>query len=83
MLGALKYGESHRAAGVRVDFRSPLYLDPERGSNWWTYFFQRSVMQIEPGAGADEVHLNRPIAKYGRHGGFCDLVNGTTPYCIP
>ena len=85
VLGALKYAETRGAAGVRVDFRSPLYLDPERGSNWWTYFFQHSVMNIEPGGGtgAAEVHLNRPVAKYGRHGGFCDLVNGTTPYLYP
>src|SRR5712692_644734 len=30
-----------------------------------------------------ELHLNRVVAKYGRHGGFCDLVNGVTPYLYP
>ena len=40
MLGALVYAEAHDAAGVRVDFRSPLYDEPDRGPNWWTYFFE-------------------------------------------
>lgn len=83
VLGALVYGEAHGAAGVRVDFRSALYVDPDRGRNWWTYFFQDAVMRIQPDAAGDEVHLNRAIAKYGRHGGFCDVVNGTTPYLYP
>jgi hypothetical protein len=84
VLGALAYAEAHGAAGVRVDFRSPLYLDPRRGPNWWTYFFEADEMRTTPGAGAEgEVHLNGRIAKYGRHGGFCDDVNGTTPYLYP
>src|SRR5919197_1236634 len=84
VLGALAYAEAHGAAGVRVDFRSPLYLDPRRGPNWWTYFFESDEMRTSPGAGArDEVHLTRRLAKYGRHGGFCDDVNGTTPYLYP
>jgi hypothetical protein len=84
VLGALAYAEAHGAAGVRVDFRSPLYLDPHRGPNWWTYFFDPDEMRTSPSAGArDEVHLKRRIAKYGRHGGFCDDVNGTTPYLYP
>ena len=84
VLGALAYAEAHGAAGVRVDFRSPLYLDPQRGPNWWTYFFDSGEMRTSPSAGArDEVHLKRRIAKYGRHGGFCDDVNGTTPYLYP
>ena len=82
--GALAYAEAHGAAAVRVDFRSPLYLDPCRGPNWWTYFFEASEMRV-PGAApaAGEVHLDRRIAKYGKHGGFCDYVNGVTPYLYP
>ncbi len=34
------------AAGVRVDFRSPIYVDANRGPNWWTYFFTRAEMPI-------------------------------------
>jgi hypothetical protein len=84
VLGALAYAEARGAAGVRVDFRSPLYLDPARGANWWTHFFEDAEMRIGPGAGVrDEVHLNRVVARYGRHGGFCDYVNGTTPYLYP
>jgi len=31
VLGALAYGHAHGAAGVRVDFRSPLYTEADRG----------------------------------------------------
>jgi hypothetical protein len=83
VLGALKYAELHGAVGVRVDFRSPLYLDEGRGPNWWSAFFEPTLMPIEGRASQGEVHLNRVAAKYGQHGGFCDLVNGTTPYLYP
>src|SRR5438067_1852782 len=75
VLGALVYAERHGAAGVRVDFRSAIYVDPARGPNWWTYFFDRAVMPISD-ASAGELHMNGSLAKYGRHGGFCDIVNG-------
>lgn len=39
VLGALRYAEQHRAAGVRVEFTSALYRDPARDANWWGYFF--------------------------------------------
>jgi hypothetical protein len=85
VLGALAHAEAHHAAGVRVDFRSALYLDRDRGPNWWTYFFQRAEMSVCADAAAvpDELHLNGVLAKYGKHGGFCDVVNGTTPYLYP
>jgi hypothetical protein len=85
VLGALAYGEVHDAAGVRVDFRSPLYVDRDRGPNWWTYFFQRAEMPLRAGAPdpAVEIHLNEALGKYGKHGGFCDFVNGTTPHLYP
>jgi hypothetical protein len=84
VLGALAYAEARGAAAVRVDFRSPLYLEPARGSNWWTYFFDPDEMRLSAGAGArDEVHLASRLAKFGRHGGFCDVVNGKTPYLYP
>ena len=84
VLGALAYAEAKGAAGVRVDFRSPLYVDRDRGPNWWTYFFQRAEMPVRADRdAARELHLNGVVAKYGRHGGFCDVVNGTTPYLYP
>ena len=46
VLGALDYGERHGAAGLRVDFRSPHYLDPDRGPNWWLYFFERDFLPM-------------------------------------
>jgi hypothetical protein len=83
VVGALAYAEAHGAAAVRVDFRSALYVDGERGPNWWTYFFERDLMGIANRSSNGEVHLDRSLAKYGRHGGFCDVVNGTTPYLYP
>jgi hypothetical protein len=84
VLGALAYGEARGAAGVRVDFRSPLYTEPDRGPNWWSYFFDDAVMRLPGGAdGGGEVHLDRAIAKYGRYGGFSDVVSGATPYLYP
>jgi hypothetical protein len=83
VLGALAYAERRGAAGVRVDFRSALYVDPARGPNWWTYFFSRAEMPLRCGPAAGEVHLTKPLSKYGRYGGFCDVVNGATPYLYP
>jgi len=83
VVGALAYAEARGAAGVRVDFRSALYVDREHGPNWWTYFFERDVMPIGNRTANGEVHLDRSFAKYGRHGGFCDVVNGATPYLYP
>ena len=82
-LGALVYGEVHGAAGVRIDFRTALYVDPSRGPNWWTYFFTRADLPLRAGPAAGEVHLTSRLAKFGRYGGFCDLVNGATPYLYP
>ena len=73
VLGALAYAEAHGAAGVRVDFRSPLYVDPARGPNWWTYFFERDLMPIGSRSSSGEVHLNgrheiRPVRRLLRRG---------------
>lgn len=83
VLGALAYAEAQGAAGVRVDFRSALYIDPELGPNWWTYFFTSADMHVPQRRARGDVHLNRTVAKYGKHGGFCDVVNGATPYLYP
>lgn len=83
VLGALAYAERHGAAGVRVDFRSPLYLDAARGPNWWTYYFEPAEMRIAGRSARGDLQLDRIVAKYGRHGGFCDEVNGVTPYLYP
>jgi hypothetical protein len=85
VLGALAYAGAHGASGVRVDFASPLYVDPAMGPNWWTYFFEDAAMPLD----ADRLHsegdvrLDGVLAKYGRHGGFSDLVQGETPYLYP
>src|SRR5258708_5688797 len=83
VVGALAYAEAHGVAAVRVDFRSALYVDPERGPNWWTYFFERDLMRIGTRPSSGELHPDRSFAKSGRHGGLCDVVNGSTPYLYP
>lgn len=83
VLGALHYGEARGAAALRVDFTSPHYLDPTRGPNWWTYFFERDVMPIGGRRSTGEVHLDRPWSKYGKYGGFGDRISGATPHMYP
>ena len=84
VLGALAYGEAHGASSVRVEFRSTLYVDADRGPNWWTYFFEPASMRLC--ASKDEgpdLRLNRIVTKFGRYGGFSDIVQGATPYLYP
>jgi hypothetical protein len=84
VLGACAYAEAGGAEAVRVDFRSPLYVEPGRGPNWWTYVFREAVVPVcgvRPSG--DEVHLDRTVTRYGRYGGFADLVQGATPYFYP
>jgi hypothetical protein len=84
VLGALHYGLTHGAAGVRVTFASPLYVDSARGPNWWLYFFERDLMRFDDGdAACDEIVLNGIVTRYGRYGGFADVVQGCTPYLYP
>lgn len=83
VLGALHYARERGAAGIRVNFRSPLYADPARGSNWWLYFFDRDVMRVADGPVEGEVVLDTVVTKYGRYGGFSDVVQGVTPYYYP
>jgi hypothetical protein len=85
VLGALAYGGAHGAAGVRVDFRSLLYVDPGRDANWWTSFFERATMPLDASASGvtSEVRLDGIVTKYGRYGGFSDVVQGETAYLYP
>jgi len=85
VLGGLAYGEAQRAVGVRVEFRSPLYVEAERGPNWWTYFFEQAAMRLgrHTSESTSDVHLDKIITKYGRYGGFSDIVQGSTPYLYP
>jgi hypothetical protein len=85
VLGALVYAERHEAVGVRVDFDSPLYVDPGGGRNWWSSFFERDIMYLQPRAAGrfDELRLDSLVRKIGRFGGFSDVVQGSTPYLYP
>jgi hypothetical protein len=83
VIGALAYAGKHGASAVRVAFQSPLYVDRDRGSNWWEYFFTESLMPLDARVSGDEVHLNGIVTKFGRYGGFADIVQGETPYLYP
>jgi len=84
VLGALAFAQARGAAAVRVDFRSSLYVERERGPNWWTYYFRDDVMAVGAPVCSDrEVRLDGAVARYGRYGGFADLVQGRTPYLYP
>jgi hypothetical protein len=84
VLGALIYAREHGGAGVRVAFDSPLYVDARYGSNWWSYFFEHDTMRVDDGASnAPELTLDGIVTKYGRYGGFSDVVQGATPYLYP
>ncbi|MEO8256210.1 MAG: hypothetical protein ABI868_02585 [Acidobacteriota bacterium] len=87
VLGALAHAHSHQAAGVRVEFRNPLYVEPDRGPNWWTYFFESADMPlVAPDSSRgrrSEVHLNGTLTKFGRFGGFSDVVGGPLAYLYP
>jgi hypothetical protein len=84
VLGALVYAERHGAAGVRVDFDSPLYHDPGRGRNWWTDFFQSESMPLRTsGESPRDLHLDGILTQYGRYGGFSDIVGGPLAHLYP
>lgn len=85
VLGALLWAEARGAAGLRVDFTSPIYRDPEDDPNWWNSFFDRSLFRFDADRAADphEVRLDRVLARYGQYGGFNDIVHGPTAYHYP
>ena len=105
VLGALAYGQAHGAAAVRVEFRSPLYAEPDRDPNWWTYYFETAEMPLvaqkatpqdfspaappvvaqdfSPAPRRSDVHLNGIVTKFGRYGGFSDIVGGPLAYLYP
>jgi hypothetical protein len=86
VLGALVYGDAHGAAGVRVAFDSPLYVDPGGDANWWRSFFERDTMPLANASeigSTGEMRLDSRVRRIGRFGGFSDVVQGETPYLYP
>eukprot|EP00659_Diplonema_papillatum_P012441 gene12441-19238_t len=75
VLGALKFGEAHRAAGVRVHFDTAMFVT-KPGDNYWSYFFNEKLL-IDPNArNPAEVHFNRYLARFGMLGTFSDFAHG-------
>lgn len=65
VLGALYYAEQHEASGVYVNFQSDIYLDPQRGDNWWAYFFEPKMMVRGDNGNPQKIHFNRHISRFG------------------
>ena len=65
VIGALSYAEKHRAAGVSVNFQTDIYVEPERGENWWAYYFEPEMIVREDILRPPEIHFNRWISLYG------------------
>jgi hypothetical protein len=40
VLGTLDAYEKGIYAGLEINLNTGLYLDPHKGTNWWTYFFE-------------------------------------------
>lgn len=56
-LGFLHFYEQEGWAGAKIDFRDKgLYYDPQKGSNWWEYYFEPVVL------GSDEEARERRVA---------------------
>lgn len=66
VLGALHYAEQHHAAGVRVEFTSALYRDPDRDANWWGYFFDPLMWLNGPRPDASETRCDG-WTRFGPH----------------
>jgi len=60
-------------------------VDADRGPNWWSYFFEHATLVVDRRAadGARELRLDGALTKYGRYGGFSDIVQGETAYLYP
>ena len=43
VIGAIYYAQQHQAAGVVLHLDTEDYVDPNRGSNYWKYFFADSI----------------------------------------
>ncbi len=46
IFGVLHFAES-RGHAVEISLESGPYLDPERGENWWAYYFEPSILSFD------------------------------------
>lgn len=74
VVGALHYGAQHQAAGVRVEYNNPWYVDPEKGPNWWAYFFEPHMTLDASVVDPPETFYNHWLARYGKVGSFSAVV---------
>jgi len=62
VLGFLDFYEDEECAGIKIDFQNKgLYFDPEKGENWWSYYFH----PVSFGT-TDGVFLNRVPRRWKR-----------------
>jgi len=65
VLGALRYAETHDAAGVFVNFLSDMYTDGRTDENWWSYYFAPTMSVSDGVADPPEIHFNNWIYRFG------------------
>lgn len=67
-LGFLHFYEEEGWAGAKIDFREKgLYYDPQRGSNWWEYYFEPVVLGSNEEAQERKI-AHRQIHRFNRTG---------------
>jgi len=82
-IGALIYAEKHQAAGVRVYYDHPIYVDENYGPNWWAYFFPEEIILNPTIENPPEVHVNGILGRYGHYGSFVPILTGNPPDHLP
>ena len=71
-VGAICYGIDNGAAAVKLVYNNRLYVEPERGDNYWNYFWKSDTIILNPNIPQpyEEVHFNHWLARYGQLGSF-------------
>jgi hypothetical protein len=86
VVGALHYGVVRGAAALRVEFRTPFYVDPARGPNWFAYFFEPTMVlnpSSPPQTPKTEVRYSAWLAHFGKLGSFSQVVTKGSAAAVP
>jgi hypothetical protein len=79
VIGAILYAQFHGAAAVKVYYNNPLYVEPERGDNYFDYFYESSLILLKPYidlSARPAVHFNSYFGRLGVLGAFSRFAIG-------
>lgn len=62
IVGALNYYEEKKCAGLYVNLTCGRYFDPEKGPNWWEYFFERIMIGKPEGANFHDLNSDETLS---------------------